>query len=52
MKEKIKEKIKEIKKQLKYIEERDKVCCVFGCKGEKEELLTKLEELENMECEN
>lgn len=51
MKEKIKEKIKEIKKQLKYIESRDKVCCTFGCKGEKEELLAKLEELENMECE-
>lgn len=46
MKEKIKEKIKEIKKQLKYIEEREKVCCTFGCKGEKEELLAELEELE------
>lgn len=46
---KIKERIKEIKKQLKYIEKRDKVCCVFGCKGEKEELLLELENLENME---
>jgi hypothetical protein len=43
---KIKERIKEIKKQLKYIEERDKVCCTFGCQGEKEELLAELEELE------
>lgn len=43
---KIKERIKEIKKQLKYIEERDKVCCTFGCKSEKEELLEELEELE------
>lgn len=41
--------IKEIKEQLKYIEERDKVCCSFGCKGEKEELLLELEELESME---
>lgn len=48
---KVKERIKEIKKQLKYIEKRDKVCCTFGCKGEKEELLAELEELENMEEE-
>lgn len=41
--------IKEIKEQLKYIEERDRVCCTFGCKGEKEELLLELEKLENME---
>ena len=33
------------------IEERDKVCCTFGCKGEKEELLAELEELDNMEEE-
>lgn len=45
----IKERIKEIKKQLNYIEKRDNVCCTFGCKGEKEELLAELEELENME---
>ena len=45
-KSEIKTRIKEIKKQLKYIEERDKVCCTFGCKGEKEELLAKLEKLE------
>ena len=48
---KIEERINEIKKQLEYIEERDKVCRTFGCKGEKEELLTDLEELENMEEE-
>lgn len=47
---KIKERIKEIKKQLKYIEERDKICCVFGCKGEKEELLAELEDMIK-ECE-
>ena len=46
-----KQRIKGIKKQLKYCEERDKVCCTFGCKGEKEELLAELEELENMEGE-
>lgn len=40
--------IKEIKQKLKYIEERDKVCCTFGIKGEKEELLEELKELENM----
>lgn len=45
-KSEIKTRIKEIKKQLKYIEERDKVCCTFGCKGEKEELLAELEKLE------
>ena len=45
---KIEKRINEIKKQLEYIEERDKVCCTFGCKGEKEELLAELEELENM----
>lgn len=43
----IEKRIEEIKKQLEYIEERDKVCCTFGCKGEKEELLVELEELEN-----
>ena len=48
---KIEERINKIKKQLEYIEERDKVCCTFGCKGEKEELLAELEELENMEEE-
>ena len=48
---KIKERIKEIEKQLRYIEERDRVCCAFGCKGEKEELLAELEELESMEEE-
>lgn len=48
---KVKERIKEIKKQLKYIEKRDKVCCTFCCKGEKEELLAELEKLENMEEE-
>ena len=48
---KIEERINKIKKQLEYIEERDKVCCIFGCKGEKEELLAELEELENMEEE-
>lgn len=37
----------EIKKQLEYIEKRDEVCCTFGCKGEKEELLVELEKLEN-----
>lgn len=47
---KIKERIKEIKKQLKYIEERNKVCCTFGCKGEKEELLAELEDIIK-ECE-
>ena len=49
---KIEERINKIKKQLEYIEERDKVCCTFGCKGEKEELLAELEELENMEEED
>ena len=47
---KIEERINEIKKQLKYIEERDKVCCTFGCKGEKEELLAELEDMIK-ECE-
>ena len=46
---KIEERINKIKKQLEYIEERDEVCCTFGCKGEKEELLAELEKLENME---
>lgn len=41
--------IKEIKQKLKYIEERNKVCCTFGCEGEKEELL---EKLENMKTDN
>ena len=45
----IKERIKVIKKQLKYIEKRDMFCCAFGCKGEKEELLAELEELEELE---
>lgn len=48
-KSEIKARIEEIKKQLKYIEERDKVCCTFGCEKEEEELLAELEELENMD---
>lgn len=48
-KSEIKTRIEEIKKQLKYIEERNEVCCAFGCKGEEEELLAELEELEELE---
>ena len=48
-KSEIKARIEEIKKQLKYIEERDKVCCTFGCEKEEEELLAELEELEELE---
>lgn len=44
----IKIRIKEIKRQLKYIEKRNKVCCDFGCKYEKEILLAELEQLENI----
>ena len=51
-KSEIKARIEEIKKQLKYIEERDKVCCTFGCEGEEEELLAELEELEELEDMN
>lgn len=43
------QRIKEIKKQLKYCEERDKVCCTFGSEQEIAELEKELEELENME---
>ena len=43
----IEKRIKEIEKKLEYIEKRDEVCCTFGCKGEKEELLVELEKLEN-----
>ena len=43
------QRIKEIKKQLKYCEERDKVCCAFGSEQEIAELKKELEELENME---
>lgn len=43
------QRIKEIKKQLKYCEERDKVCCAFGSEQEIAELERELEELENME---
>lgn len=42
-----KQRIKEIKKQLKYCEERDKVCCAFGSEQEIAELERELEELEN-----
>lgn len=45
------QRIKEIKKQLKYCEERDKVCCAFGSEQEIVELEKELEELENMEEE-
>lgn len=48
-KSEIKARIEEIKKQLKYIEERDKVCCTLGCEREEEELLAELEELEELE---
>lgn len=48
---KIEERINEIKKQLEYIEERDKVCCAFGSEQEIAELEKELEELENMEGE-
>ena len=41
------QRIKEIKKQLKYCEERDKVCCAFGSEQEIAELERELEELEN-----
>lgn len=51
-KSEIKARIEEIKKQLKYIEERDKVCCTFGCEEEEEELLAELEELEELEDMN
>ena len=52
MKEKvIKQRMKEIKKQLKYCEKRDKVCCAFGGEQEIAELEKELEELENMEEE-
>ena len=44
-----KKRIKEIKKQLKYCEERDKVCCAFGSEQEIVELGRELEELENIE---
>lgn len=44
-KSEIKARIEEIKEQLKYIKERDKVCCTFGCEKEEEELLAELEEL-------
>ena len=44
-----KRRIEEIKKQLKYCEERDKVCCAFGSEQEIVELEKELEELENME---
>lgn len=47
----IKQRIREIKKQLKYCEERDKVCCAFGSEQEIAELEKELEELENMEEE-
>lgn len=43
------QRIKEIKQQLKYCEERDKVCCAFGSEQEIAELERELEELENME---
>ena len=43
-----KQRIKEIKKRLKYCEERDKVCCAFGSEQEIAELEKELEELENM----
>ena len=46
-----KQRIKEIKKQLKYCKERDKVCCAFGSEQEIAELEKELEELENMEGE-
>ena len=46
-----KQRIKEIKKQLKYCEERDKDSCEFGSEQEIEELEKELEELENMEKE-
>ena len=46
-----KQRIKEIKKQLKYCEERDKVWCAFGSEQEIAELEKELEELENMEEE-
>lgn len=39
------QRIKEIKKQLKYCEERDKVCCAFGSEQEIAELERELEEL-------
>lgn len=48
----INQRIKEIKKQLKYCEERDKVCCAFGSEQEIAELEKELEELENMEEED
>ena len=46
-----KQRIKGIKKQLKYCEERDKVCCAFGSEQEIAELERELEKLENMEEE-
>ena len=46
-----KQRIKEIKKQLKYCEERDKVCCTIGSEQEIAEQERELEELENMEEE-
>ena len=46
-----KQRIKGIKKQLTYCEERDKVCCAFGGEQEIAELEKELEELENMEGE-
>lgn len=46
-----KDRIKEIKKQLKYIEKRDRVCCSFGTKQEVMELEKELMNLLNKkEC--
>ena len=46
-----KQRIKEIKKQLKYCEERDKVCCAFRSDQEIAELEKELGGLESMEEE-
>ena len=42
-----KDRIKEIKKQLKYIQKRDKVCLSFGTEQEIAELEKELGQLEN-----
>lgn len=44
-----KDRIKEIKKQLKYIQKRNKVCLSFGTEKEIAELQKELEQLESEE---